>query len=497
VYVQFKVCSKYDGSDYTLYAYDDCLSPGNNSEMECSSITDMTQEKCIRKFYSSDNFAIRPDHFAISGTGVNKADDNISFISIKAVDESNNPTNGYNESSSDLNLSVTDANSSANIGNLDYSFDFENGVADIDHIKYSEVGLIRLNLSEINGSEFAKVDEDDTLYTQRFITSGSSEPFKVIPDHFAITDVNVSNFNEGNYTYLSRDLNMSGNLKAKIIAQNASNGVTKNYSDGLYSKDLNISIPFTTNPENVNLDKILTQYGENAILDKNISFTIGEGNFSNGEFNLSLKINFDRNVSKPVNDFNLTLNDLNVTDEDDINGSENIDKNITFRYAKATPENISTYGNSFVVHVHYYYYHNNDWVINNDHSKTYGDVDSNYTSDKITVTNRNEDSITNGTQNIDVSINNAIERPYKATLHLGIPSWLWYSKSGRSYKAPSSSNTDCSTHPCSNIIINKISKDWSGVGVDNSHNDVNKNTVDVNRSNSNNLNKQIYHKLNW
>jgi hypothetical protein len=494
VYVQFKICSDFNDikNKYNVYAYESCSN-------ECTP-SDSKEEKCIRKFYSSDNFAIRPDHFAVNvdTSKKYKAGNTISDISIKAVDASGNNVFNYNELSDDLNLKVVDDKITAS--NVDYSFTFNNGNADIDYIKYPEVGYIELNLSEKVGSEFAKVDEDDTPNTtQRLITSGSSEPFKVIPDHFAITDVNVSNFNQGKYTYLSEDVeSMSGDFNATITAENKAGNPTKNYKAGLYAKDVNITIPFS--PDKIeNLTKIITQYGENNISDKNISFVIGEGNFSEAEFKLGLKINFNRDSGKPVNEFNLTLNDLNVTDEDDINGSENIDKNITFRYGKVTPENVSTYSStSVVVPAHYYYYHN-DWIINEEHKAYEGNVSSIYTKNSATgnPTVLTGVSITNGTQNIDLNITNVKSRPYKETLHLGIAPWLWYSKSGRSYKAPSSSNTDCSTHPCSNIIINKISKDWSGVGVDNSHNDVNKNTVDVNRSNSNNLNKQIYHKLNW
>jgi hypothetical protein len=315
--------------------------------------------------------------------------------------------------------------------------------------------------------------------------------------------VNVSNFNQGKYTYLSEDVeSMSGIINATIIAQNESNLTTKNYSNGLYAQDVNITIPFTTS-ENVDFN-VLSTYGkdiiENNISDGSISLTVGKENFINGEFNLSLKINFDRNVSKPVNDFNLTLDSLNVVDEDEAEGSTNLDNdnNITFRYGKITTENVSTYSNSAVVPVHYYYYHNNEWVIDKDHTKTDGYTHNVYTTDPIHVINMNENSISNGNQTIDVDTSNVVSRPYKATLHLNIDSWLWYSKSGRTYKASSSSNTDCSTHPCSNILINKIPKNgWKGVKNNSAYN-VNTNTVDINRSNdSNNSKKDIYYKINW
>jgi hypothetical protein len=501
VSVQFKVCADYDGANYTLYPYEVCSVNG-----ECSSNEEQTSNSpCIRKFYSSDNFAIRPDHFAVNvdTSKKYKAGNTISDISIKAADESNNSVDNYNELSDNLNLSAIDFNSNANIPNVDYSFIFNNGNAVINHIKYPEVGYIELNLSEKAGSEFAKIDKDDTPDTQRFITSGSSEPFKVIPNHFAITDVNVSNFNQGKYTYLSEDVeSMSGIINATIIAQNESNLTTKNYSNGLYAQDVNITIPFTTS-ENVDFN-VLSTYGkdiiENNISDGSISLTVGKENFINGEFNLSLKINFDRNVSKPVNDFNLTLDSLNVVDEDEAEGSTNLDNdnNITFRYGKITTENVSTYSNSAVVPVHYYYYHNNEWVIDKDHTKTDGYTHNVYTTDLIHVINMNENSISNGNQTIDVDTSNVVSRPYKATLHLNIDSWLWYSKRGETYQAPSELNRDCATHPCSNILINKIPKSgWRGVK-NNSAYDVNTNTVDMNRSNDNNNSKKdIYYKINW
>ncbi|NWF66635.1 MAG: hypothetical protein HXX81_04105, partial [Campylobacterales bacterium] len=60
--------------------------------------------------------------------------------------------------------------------------------------------------------------------------------------------------------------------------------------------------------------------------------------------------------------------------------------------------------------------------------------------------------------------------PYQTTIHLNIPSYLWYSKYGSSYEDFNSSSLCYKNHPCFNVIFRKQSTpstgNWSGSGAD-------------------------------
>jgi len=482
VKVEFKVCADYNTSTgYRLYPQENCSS-------DCSSPTE-ENNICFRYFQSTDAFAIRPDKFSITTPTTARADKNIS-LTIKALDYNNNVTNDYNISSDFIDIEVNEMNPLCNIENLNYKFDFENGIANIKYLKYPEVGDINLTISEKNGYEFAKIDEDDTNDTDRFITSNSTNYFRVLPDHFAISSINVNNFNNSSFTYLSNDLNMSGELNLTIIAKNDSNNTTLNYNSNCYSKNIDINITYTSTTTMDNLNNILTQYSTN---NKNlpISFRLDENNFTNGKAILNLKINFDRNSSKIVNPFILTLNDINLTDENETNGSNTINQNLNFVYGRIFTKDISTIENSANLNIIFQKFNGIEWIKNTLHNnKIYGDVNNTFTYSDVTIS-LNETNI-NAEQNITITPNTNT-RPYKVKLHLNIPNWLWYSK----YGIPSPTNTNCLTHPCVNILFKGISsKNWAGKGTNEKENNTITNTINSNIK-QNNKKNNIYHKLWW
>jgi hypothetical protein len=135
VNVEFKGCANYSSSGgYHLYPYANCATAG-----DC---VDNFEENniCYRYFTSSDYFAIRPDKFEIEGDGYTQADKNISFLSIKAIGYLDGITNNYNENSSSLNIVAIDDLCPAD--NPTYSFQFNNGLAKIDYIKYPLESLL-------------------------------------------------------------------------------------------------------------------------------------------------------------------------------------------------------------------------------------------------------------------------------------------------------------------------------------------------------------------
>ena len=464
--------------------------------------------KCIRCMFRNrnmqknyicarDNFAIRPDKFLVTANGVNRADNNISFVSIKALDYHHNIIPEYNTSSVDLNMSAIDKNPSCYSANVDYDFTFKNGIAKINYIKYPEVGDISLRLAEKLGKEYAIVDKNDTADTQRLITKGVSAYFTVLPDHLAVYNTSVNNFNNSNFTYLSNDLNMSATLNTIIEAQNKNNQITHNYSDICYAKDVNVTISHDSNTSMNNLNYILTNYSTSQ-KDKNISFIINKNKFMNGSTPLSLLINFDRNSSKgkEVEPFRFTINTIYTKDKNDTNGSNNINQSLTFIYAKAITQDMATIEQNIDLPILFEKFENKKWVINSLHNnKIYGDVNDSFTTSNVNI-DLNETNINYGKQLIYVSPNTNT-RPYKVRLHLNIPIWLWYSLYNKDYVTPSNINIDCSTHLCANILfLGKGQKGWSGIGTNEKENNVSKNTINSNIKQ--NIKKDIiFHRLTW
>ena len=496
--VGFLLCSNYVPSLKThyLYSYSKC----KGKIVNCN-VAGLHFRRC----YSSDNFAIRPYKFKIIPIS-NPIKSGKNFkLEIEALDYKSNPTTNYNESIkinassspvieyNDTNISKGCITGKLNISNIN----FINGVANLD-LNYSEVGEVNLSIKEVNGSEFAKVDEDDTSWKDREIQPDSTI-LKFIPDHFSINAI-YKNFNNSSFTYLSNDLGMASKLDVNITAENADNKITKNYNYKCYAKNFDLNISYRNVPANINKILIKEQNSKeiNISIPKVINTHFSRNYFStdnNGTAKLYFYINLEKNYRQPVNEFNFTIKDINVSDGDAI-GISNLNKIVTFKYGRIDVKDISGYGNELHTMFRYEYWDNNKgWIVNKEHnSSIYGDVNlskSYYQDVNISLNN-----IKNGEENVTISTTHAL--PYSTKIHLAIPSWLWYHPLAKDYKDPSSTNLDCLTHPCFNVNFQKENSGWGGVGTNQPKYQANKRTAEINSSSKKiNINKNVLKKINW
>ena len=119
--------------------------------------------------YALDNFAIRPDKFQLSfDDNTVKVKENVK-MDIKALNyNSNTPTPNYNESSINLSLS-TDKEAKAM-----YSFYIKDGALKTYKLYFTKPSNnVNVTLKEKSGSEWAKVDTDDTKDSCRLINNAS------------------------------------------------------------------------------------------------------------------------------------------------------------------------------------------------------------------------------------------------------------------------------------------------------------------------------------
>ncbi|DAB29636.1 MAG TPA: hypothetical protein CFH84_08450 [Sulfurimonas sp. UBA12504] len=335
---------------------------------------------------SSDNFAIRPHAFkAFSQNQYKRAAEDFN-ITIKAVNETQfakntgtaldvNGSSDYNASSSTLNVtSETYAASSTNItlmqnhtGKTDVTLCPESGIFTITpasfingevntSIKYSEAGIVDVNISEIPGSEFALIDADDTNDQERYIT-----PATLVHDITDISKTNIllftpysfntsatyettngmdwlymNDINQSNTTSTTPD--MSAYVSYVITAKNKDGNTVKNYTATCFPdtnapsvNGLKINSTFDLDLDlNINSSAVvnISLYSEdndsNGIWTptKNQSLVAGVNNiqewiapfqFDNGIGKATVYFNIDRNNSSALNPVLITVIDANTS----------------------------------------------------------------------------------------------------------------------------------------------------------------------------------------
>ena len=470
------------------------------SIMNCSSCVNECMsgiDSCLRCIFGSsnvksvcsrDDFAIRPYKFEITLPSKAKAGDEIN-ATIKALDYNGNVVTNYEEIlslNSSPKLTVNDKNPLAyesNLSLVSINNAFINGVAKV-MLTYPEVGDIEINVSEVNGSEFAKVDNKDT--NDRFIKASSKE-LKVIPYRFDVVS-NFSNYNGGSFTYISNDLNMAAPLSLTIKALNKQGNITKNFSSNLYAKDVNITI--NHNLVN-NLISNVNFVEKNSTSDV---YTINQSNFSNGESSVNILYNIRRDYRRAVEPVDLNISNIEVSDVDNDN-VVNLNRGARFIYGKIRVSDATSYSNEANSSVEYLYYENASWHINTNHTSAYGDINltkSIYPSN-VTIT---PSTINDGRELLSITTTHSL--PYSVKIHYSIPSYLWQHPLAKPYKDPSSTNLDCLTHPCSTIEFKADKTGWGGVGKSGIKYSETNRTSEVNSSkNVMKANKKDVFKIDW
>ncbi len=495
VKVEFKICADVDSNGSLII----------KDSSQCSNAVYQCRENpgtvAWRKCFSSDDFAIRPYKFVIQNAPtVVKAGEEFN-ITVKALDYQNNPAQNYNEIVSVVNSPRikyidNDANATKLIDITSTNRKFSNGVVTLT-LRYPDVGEGNITIDEVNGSEFALVDANDTNVSARFIQS-ARRSIKFIPFAFRI-DAKYSNFNNSSFTYLSNDLNMSSNLDINITAINKDGNVTEYYNNTMYAKNITLTITHSV-PSNINSVRYM-ETSQNIIQNTNINnpiqLSLNKNYFTTshkGEAYIHIKINFPRNSRKPVNNFNFTINDINVTDND-ANGSQTLNQSAQFYYGRIFIDNVAGYNSTLSDTAKYQYWNNNDWVLNTNHiNNSFGEIKSLYINSSDV--NYSKDSLSNGLQKVTLSTTHAL--PYKVKVHVAVPSWLWYHPLAKNYQDPSASNQDCLTHPCFNAFFEKDSKGWGGVGINTKKYKETNRTSEMNSSlDKINVNKKSVKKLNW
>lgn len=309
---------------------------------------------------SRDNFAIRPNNFdsTITTNQVFVAEQNAS-ITFRANQVGGIGTVDYNETMNtsfvaDINISDSSKICSAPSILISPNIAFIDGSVTNNNYFFNNVGDFNLTIHEVNASEYAVVDNDDTLDSDRFITPYTQQ-LKVIPHHFTLTG-NLTN-RANNFTYLSnfelftttQDRNMSAILDLNISAQGLSNTILSNYTSMCYAKDGNLTMtlssplsitPATSLTKMLWFDDLHNDVNGSSLLSVSpIIMDVNRTQFDsadiNGSANTQYRINFDRNSTKTVNPFFFNLQNIAITNSDLVQGTTTLNQNALFYYGRA------------------------------------------------------------------------------------------------------------------------------------------------------------------
>ena len=502
VSVAYDVCHlASDGdSNWTIHNYSDCT----NSDKSLK----------IGTIISSDNFAIRPDKFKILYSG-NKAYSGEDFnLTLNAVDATNKNTNLYNEKKdTSFKVEMKDLNSSCDYGSfVGNDFQFKNGESNITGY-YTGMGDINISLHEIAGSEFAKVDEDDTPDSQRFISPSESD-IEIYPYQIKINNVSLSSKN-GKYVYSISD----GNLSEMNISVDVNMSVLDKFGNEL--KDFNSTCGFDFNSsfyyvlENINNLETATYKGtiddsNKSISDINKTIIFPKSIFVAGNGIGGYYFNIDKNISVPHKPININLLKVMLDSKAKINDDASVNQNLSVYYGRIKISDVRTKNNDVNVTAYYEVYdpdnkltsykaddENRYWKILSIHTNLDGKITKAYVNSDIILANIY--NVHNGEQNLSVKYNGN-SKPYRVKVHLNSKSWLWTSLFGEKYKAPSSTNKDCLTHYCVSVTFVGKSAGWVGVSANTNikeETNASKRAVDINTSNVTHDHNKVFIKIIW
>ncbi|MRI58262.1 MAG: hypothetical protein C6H99_02015 [Epsilonproteobacteria bacterium] len=444
---------------------------------------------------ATDNFALRPKEFGFILPSLVYAADpfEIDFV---AKDEAQEPSKDYNESyGSSFVVEINETKLGCVEEAIDMeAFAFRDGEAKDVEAQYPEIGDLNLTLKEIEGSEFASVDRDDTPDPQRYI-QGASQILHVLPYEINITKLEFIPSTATFWLYMAQDLeDMNVTLKATLSVFSRTGELMEDFNASCYGKDLDLRFMYDTDyREEVNITSTIA---DGTIQEINQTLTVPKEHFGGGMGMGSYAFGIDRNFTRAVSPVFVQLKEVNITTPGiakylhsaTMSGVVRADMNATFYYGRIRPKDLVTsmtednttatilvydgYGSDYTKEFNQSII---GWYINSWHtSQIYGQIkDLNATLDiylaQDPVTLGLMKTLKEGIYAITVQNDDKIE---DAFIHLDISPWLWYSYHDEDQYRYTPGST-CSHHPCIRYFYHELgqssgvkSGEVEGVGFD-------------------------------
>ncbi len=432
----------------------------------------------INESNASDDFAVRPEKYTLSLLHHLYAAQEFN-ISVYAKDYEKKDTLDYNATIDAASFEINDTKAALGcLGGKSYfhidTVAFEDGKRENIASAYDEIGDINITLRETLGSEFAVVDSDDTPKLQRLIAP-ASKIVLVDPYMAKIVSVKWKIATGYDWLYMIKDTDISEmNLTtgATLSIQNKKGDPLADFDETCYGK--NVDVNFTYDLFNVgdpsSIDAVYrgTSRDEEATLqdiNKTVRFEVSL--FHGGKASKSYAFDINSTFYEPLSPVYLKLRDVKIDTpiakeltSARQGGYIGDDQNATFYYARVRTKDLltakpldSTYADILVYDQTASSYTRGweedlvFWYRMREHNNSAGMV----ALDKVTKGFMSSDppldmniwikKPLNGRYLVE--INNSNRYP-KATLHLKIAPWLWYSES----KKNTFGSDSCAHHPC-------------------------------------------------
>jgi len=440
--------------------------------------TDTPKHVCSR-----DVFAIRPDRFVLTPP----AGENIELLksgnaykfTIQALQyNSNLTTQGYNRDNvtsnffniigdkylpdgtlkNDLNGTLQFASTAFNIQN-GTSYDTTLGTTEVATISFDDVGLVNIQLQDINWSQ-VDIDNNDTAtdcsQSGAYVCGNINATF--IPDHFTLGSVQLFNASAAEFTYLANDLDsIYAGISLTLQAENANNQKTFNFDSAAWEQAVNVtfSLPtvtgLTAKTSDINSStKLLFSQGAKTI------------QYSDTNNSKNLKFNYNRTVTTPINPFTVQGANISVSANATYTASDGTSTTVTgtnvatqdavFVYARTHAQRQRFTQSSGTAIIYYETFCNDTdtvgtvcdksllpdgvnakitddprWFINSEHNSSFGHVGTVTQKGSLTHITAAAPTGTN-IATVQLTYDENKGYPYKATMENNASSWLIYNK---------------------------------------------------------------------
>ena len=436
----------------------------------------ISEENVSDSAISSDEFAIRPDRFEIDTTAEIYSGEEFN-ITYSALDGENSYAKDYNETrNSSFEIDVSPVIEGCIDENLsDDSWSFGNGKYIDENEKIIDVGEMNITIREVNGSEFAICDQNDTNDSDRLIEE-RSVIINVKPYELKILSAKLTpSTGNDEWVYMAKEDDLSNmNVEANVTIRALS-------KDGNPINDFNITCYKGVN--RVQFFYIEDNRDENIsyLFDGNLSYSDpSESNvtlqfnaegFEGGSGEKSYIFGVDRSFSNPQNPLELELKEVNITDDSEakvVTGIDGVDDNVTFYYGRVAPaydySDDGVYERNVTKEIQFLVYSSNGRYVDEDNltkgtswysidqsdvkeggvyeAKGYRNTYKNEPEDRVEI--NIEDEIGR-----ELMLSTEANETFDAWIHLNVSRWLWYGSSEDGFKEYNDSEeSSCLEHPC-------------------------------------------------
>lgn len=311
---------------------------------------------------ASDSFSIRPQTYktTIAGNLIGGKNEN---ITINAVDALDSTTTSYNQTGSNIAIKAnsivlnkptgcTAPDATDSDFTIAISDNFTSGKVN-GTVKYNNIGNINATVVDekwatvdIDSSDCTKDSSNNTHDSSGKLGCNIEHNITLMfnPKEFQNT-VEVKNFNNSTFTYLSSNKSMGASVYMNVTAVLFDNKIAINYQKDCWAYDTNITVNLLSGASLDGWGTNRYDSAHNRIKFDPTKTEVNKDKFMNGTVaNVKIDFNFGRNITKSENPFFAKNTDFNVTeikDTNNITGNSSTTtnnataSNATFFYGKA------------------------------------------------------------------------------------------------------------------------------------------------------------------